>query len=86
MRLKTSPYWFAGNAAYIYANPAEGIAIAAPFVTGLTAKPLNYPKPVAQLRRRGNQRRPAFCGPLVRQLQLHMEPAFRKLFRPGEFR
>jgi hypothetical protein len=35
-----------GNAAYIYANPAEGIAVSAPFVTGLTSKPLNYPKPV----------------------------------------
>jgi len=35
-----------GNAAYIYANPAEGIAVSAPFVTGLTEKPLNYPKPV----------------------------------------
>jgi hypothetical protein len=35
-----------GNAAYIYANPGEGLAVSAPFVTGLTAKPLNYPKPV----------------------------------------
>jgi hypothetical protein len=35
-----------GSAAYIYANPAEGIAVSAPFVTGLTAKPLDYPKPV----------------------------------------
>jgi hypothetical protein len=35
-----------GNAAYIYANPGEGIAVSVPFVTGLTAKPLNYPKPV----------------------------------------
>ena len=35
-----------GNASYIYANPGEGIAASAPFVTGLTARPLNYPKPV----------------------------------------
>jgi hypothetical protein len=35
-----------GSAAYIYANPAEGIAISAPFVTGLTKQPLDYPKPV----------------------------------------
>jgi len=35
-----------GSAAYIYANPAEGIAVSAPFVTGQTAKPLDYPKPV----------------------------------------
>jgi len=35
-----------GNAAYIYANPAEGIAVEAPFVTGQTAKPLNYPRPL----------------------------------------
>jgi Carboxypeptidase regulatory-like domain len=36
----------AGNASYIYANPGEGIAATAPFTTGLTAKPLDYPKPV----------------------------------------
>jgi hypothetical protein len=35
-----------GNAAYIYANPSEGIAVSAPFVTGQTSKPLDYPKPV----------------------------------------
>jgi hypothetical protein len=35
-----------GNAAFIYANPGEGLAVSAPFVTGLTAQPLNYPKPV----------------------------------------
>ena len=35
-----------GNATYIYANPGESLAVSAPFVTGLTAKPLNYPKPV----------------------------------------
>lgn len=35
-----------GNASYIYANPGEGLAISAPFVTGSTARPLAYPKPV----------------------------------------
>src|SRR6185436_4365650 len=35
-----------GSAAYIYANPAEGIAVEAPFVTGQTAKPLVYPRPL----------------------------------------
>jgi len=35
-----------GNASYIYANPGEGIAVSAPFVTGQTAKPVNYPKPI----------------------------------------
>jgi hypothetical protein len=34
-----------GNAAYIYANPGEGIAMTAPFTTGLTVRPLPYPKP-----------------------------------------
>jgi hypothetical protein len=35
-----------GNAAYIYANPGEGLAVTAPFTTGLTALPLVYPRPV----------------------------------------
>ena len=35
-----------GNAAYIYANPGEGIATNAPFTTGLTTLPLHYPKPM----------------------------------------
>ena len=35
-----------GNASYIYANPGEGIAAAVPFATGLTALPLDYPRPV----------------------------------------
>jgi hypothetical protein len=35
-----------GNAAYVYANPGEGIASSAPFTTGLTTWPLDYPKPV----------------------------------------
>jgi hypothetical protein len=35
-----------GNAAYIYANPGEGIAATAPFTTGRTALPLPYPKPL----------------------------------------
>ena len=34
-----------GNASYIYANPGEGIASSVPFTTGLTARPLAYPKP-----------------------------------------
>jgi Carboxypeptidase regulatory-like domain/TonB dependent receptor-like, beta-barrel len=34
-----------GNASYIYANPGEGLAVSAPFTTGLTARPLAYPKP-----------------------------------------
>ena len=37
---------FQGNAAYVYANPGEGLAIDAPFTTGLTTRPLTYPKPV----------------------------------------
>jgi hypothetical protein len=35
-----------GNAAYIYANPGEGIATDAPFTTGRTMLPLPYPKPM----------------------------------------
>jgi outer membrane receptor protein involved in Fe transport len=35
-----------GNASYIYANPGEGLALSAPFVTGSTVRPLPYPKPV----------------------------------------
>ena len=35
-----------GNAAYFYANPGEGLAVTAPFTTGLTALPLEYPKPL----------------------------------------
>ena len=35
-----------GNAAYIYANPGEGIATSAPFTTGLTTLPLDYPRPI----------------------------------------
>ena len=35
-----------GNAAYIYANPGEGVATNAPFTTGLTTLPLPYPKPM----------------------------------------
>lgn len=35
-----------GNASYIYANPGEGLAASAPFTTGLTTRPLAYPKPV----------------------------------------
>src|SRR5262245_22354537 len=34
-----------GNSSYIYANPGEGIAATAPFTTGLTAQPLDYPRP-----------------------------------------
>jgi len=34
------------NAAYIYANPADGIATNVPFATGLTPLPLIYPKPL----------------------------------------
>jgi len=34
-----------GNASYIYANPGEGIASTAPFTTGLTTLPLDYPQP-----------------------------------------
>src|SRR4051812_45400668 len=34
------------TASYIYANPGEGEATSAPFTTGLTARPLTYPKPV----------------------------------------
>jgi hypothetical protein len=34
-----------GNVSYIYANPGEGSAVNDPLVTGLTAKPLPYPKP-----------------------------------------
>ena len=35
-----------GNAAYVYANPGEGVATNAPFTTGLTTLPLPYPKPM----------------------------------------
>lgn len=35
-----------GNASYIYANPGEGLAVNAPFTTGLTTLPLPYPKPM----------------------------------------
>src|SRR5262249_41683084 len=35
-----------GNDAYIYANPGENFATKNPFVTGLTAAPIPYPKAV----------------------------------------
>ena len=75
-----------GNASYIYANPGEGIASSAPFTTGLTARPLAYPKPVRNYDAVEFTFRTALLEELVRKLQLHVEPPVRQLLRPCQFR